>query len=327
MITLRTLRRLCAAALPLGVLALPVCTAAAAVAPGLPLDPAVPEWCPVVPDRLYAAADTSVELDRIRPDEPAWRSNCNALFRGDDRPPESVFKEGLRPENVNEGEYDLQAYARREQPSPFVATTYDRESLKQRTTAYHYYIDAPGGIELDETLGTRELRSARTGVVFPGGVARQFIVKACPVDKATKAELTDRCVLNPAYSPWRGWPAPDWTGVKEPAGPPAAQPPAPGAVQPSAPGGAGPSAPSGPSAAPPAARPGASPAGRPAAAPAAQQGTSPAGGQGAPGAAGPSAAPPAGRPGASPAGRPAAPPAAQQGVPGTSGEDLDGPVG
>ncbi|MGW3242254.1 scabin-related ADP-ribosyltransferase [Streptomyces sp. NPDC001070] len=219
MITLRTLRRLCAAVLPLGVLALPVCTAAAAVAPGLPGEPAVPEWCPVVPDRLYAAADTSVDLDRIRPDEPTWRTNCDALFRGDDRPPETVFKDGLRPEDVTDGEYDLQAYARREQPSPFVATTYDRGSLGQQAVAYHYYIDAPGGIELNETLGTRELRSARTGVVFPGGIARQFVVKACPVDKATKAELTARCVANPSYSPWRGWPAPDWTGVKEPAAP------------------------------------------------------------------------------------------------------------
>ncbi|WP_431960760.1 scabin-related ADP-ribosyltransferase [Actinacidiphila sp. bgisy160] len=286
MITLHTLRRLCAAALPLGVLALPVCAAAAAVAPGLPRDPAVPEWCPVVPDRLYAAADPSVDLDRIRPDEPAWRSNCNALFRGDDRPPETVFKDGLRPEDVSDGEYDLQAYARREQPSPFVAATYDREALRQQTVAYHYYIDAPGGIELDETLGTRELRSARTGVLFPGGIARQFVVKACPVDKATKAELTARCVVNPAYSPWRGWPAPDWTGVKEPA----AQPPA---ARPSA---------------PPTAQPGAAPQGRPAAPPAA--GPSAAG----PSATGPSA-PPATRPGAAPEGRPAAPPAVQQGTP------------
>ncbi|MDX2645446.1 hypothetical protein PV341_18150 [Streptomyces sp. PA03-1a] len=295
MIALRTLRRLCAAALSLGVLALPVCTAAAAVAPGLPRDPAVPEWCPVVPDRLYAAADTSVDLDRIRPDEPAWRSNCNALFRGDDRPPETVFKDGLRPEDVGDGEYDLQAYARREQPSPFVATTYDREALRQQTAAYHYYIDAPGGIELDETLGTRELRSARTGVVFPGGIARQFVVKACPVDKATKAELTARCVVNPAYSPWRGWPAPDWTGVKEPAGPAAP-------AAPSAP----PAAPS----APPAAKPGASPAGRPSAPPAAKPGASP-----------------EVRPSAPPAVPQGTPPAAQPGAPRSSVEGGDGPVG
>ncbi|MFE0627449.1 hypothetical protein ACFW3D_10790 [Streptomyces sp. NPDC058864] len=310
MIALRTLRRLCAAALSLGVLALPVCTAAAAVDPGLPRDPAVPEWCPVVPDRLYAAADTSVDLDRIRPGEPSWRSNCNALFRGDDRPPESVFKDGLRPEDVSDGEYDLQAYARREQPSPFVATTYDHEALKQRTTVYHYYIDAPGGIELDETLGTRELRSARTGVVFPGGVARQFIVKACPVDKATKAELTARCVPNPAYSPWRGWPAPDWTGVKEPgAQPPAVKPPAvkPPAVKPPAvkPPAVKPPAAQPPAvkpSAPPAVRPGASPAGRPAAPQPVQQGTPP-------------------------AARPAAPPVAQPGAPRTPVEGGDGPVG
>ncbi|MFE2541408.1 scabin-related ADP-ribosyltransferase [Actinacidiphila glaucinigra] len=321
MIALRTLRRLCAAALSLGVLALPVCTAAAAVAPGLPHDPAVPEWCPVVPDRLYAAADTSVDLDRIRPDEPAWRSNCNALFRGDERPPESVFKDGLRPADVSDGEYDLQAYARREQPSPFVATTYDREFLKHQTTAYHYYIDAPGGIELDETLGTRELRSARTGVVFPGGVARQFIVKACPVDKATKAELTARCVPNPAYSPWRGWPAPDWTGVKEPAAPPpAVKPPAvkPPAVKPPAVKPPAAQSPSVKPSAPPAVQPGASPAGRPAVPQTVQQGAPPA--------ARPSA-PPAARPGVSPAGRPAAPPVAQPGAPRTPVEAGDGPVG
>lgn len=322
MITLRTLRRLCAAALPLGVLALPVCAAAAAVVPGLPRDPAVPEWCPVVPDRLYAAADTSVDLDRIRPGEPSWRSNCNALFRGDDRPPELVFKDGLRPADVSDGEYDLQAYARREQPSPFVATTYDRESLKQRTTAYLYYIDAPGGIELDETLGTRELRSARTSVVFPGGVARQFIVKACPVDKVTGVEITARCVLNPAYSPWRGWPAPDWTGVKEPgAAQPPAKPPAQPPAKPSAPSAAKPSAPSAaqPSAAPPAARPGTSPAGGPAAPSAAQPS--------APSAARPPAAPSGSGPGAAPAGRPAVPPAVQPGGSRTFEEGAGGPVG
>lgn len=292
MIALRTLRRLCAAALPLGVLALPVCTAAAAVAPGLPRVPAVPEWCPVVPDRLYAAADTGVDLDRIRPDEPTWRTNCKALFRGDDRPPETVFKDGLRPEDVSDGEYDLQAYARREQPSPFVATTYDREALGQQTVAYHYYVDAPGGIELDETLGTRELRSTRTGVVFPGGIARQFVVKACPVDKTTKAELTARCVANPAYSPWRGWPAPEWTGVKEPS---VVRPPA----------------------APAAPAPPASPAGRPSAAPAAP--VSPAGRPSAPPA--PSAAP-AVRPPAAPV-----PSAARPGSPRSSEESGNGPVG
>ncbi|MEU1537535.1 hypothetical protein ABZ461_05310 [Actinacidiphila glaucinigra] len=315
MIALRTLRRLCAAALSLGVLALPVCTAAAAVAPGLPRDPAVPEWCPVVPDRLYAAADTSVDLDRIRPDEPAWRSNCNALFRGDERPPESVFKDGLRPEDVSDGEYDLQAYARRDQPSPFVTTTYDREFLKQHTTAYHYYIDAPGGIELDETLGTRELRSARTGVVFPGGIARQFIVKACPVDKATKAEVTARCVPNPAYSPWRGWPAPDWTGVKEPAAPSAAQPGKPPAARPSVP-------PAVQQGTPPAARPST----RPSVPPAAPQGTPPAARPSAPPAA-QQGKPPAGRPAAPPAVQQGTPPAAQPGAPRSSVEAGDGPVG
>ncbi|MFF3560074.1 hypothetical protein ACFYXS_08565 [Streptomyces sp. NPDC002574] len=212
MITLRMLRRLSAAALPLGALALPLCATADAVAPGL-ADAA--EWCPLVPDRLYAAAETDVDLARMRPDEPTWRANCRALYRSDDRPPAVVFTEGLRPADTH-GQYDLRSYAQRDQPAPYVAATYDREAYRRQDAAYHYWIDAPGGIDVNATIGTRAVRAPQTSVAFPGGIARQFVVKACPVDPATRTEATARCVFNPDYAPWRGWPAPAWTGVPEP---------------------------------------------------------------------------------------------------------------
>jgi hypothetical protein len=158
--------------------------------------------CPVVGDRLYAAADRSVDVARITP-EPSYRTNCKQLYRADGRGPEVIFEQGFHPKAPQDGQYDIEKYVLVNQPSPFVSTTYDHDLYKQWKSAWNYYVDAPGGIDVNETIGDTHKWAAQVEVAFPGGIARDFIVGACPVDKETKREIMSECQDNPNYLPWR----------------------------------------------------------------------------------------------------------------------------
>ncbi|SFE50015.1 hypothetical protein SAMN05216251_103317 [Actinacidiphila alni] len=163
-------------------------------------------WCPVVHDPLFAAADRSVDIDRVTP-EPSYRHTCEELYRSDGRAPGVVFEEGFQPKAAQTGQYDLAAYVLKNQPSPFVSTTYDHDLYKQWKPGFNYYVDAPGGIDVNATIGDTHKWADQHEVAFPGGLDRRFIVGACPVDKATKDEDLSGCVRNPYYVPWRGIPA------------------------------------------------------------------------------------------------------------------------
>jgi hypothetical protein len=159
--------------------------------------------CPVPADHLYGAAQRDVSLERIGP-VPSWRSNCDELFRADGRGPDVVFGEGFRPRDVVNGQYDLEAYVLQNQPSPFVSTSYDHDLYKKWKSGWNYYIDAPGGIDVNATIGYTQKYASQKEVAFPGGIASRFIVGVCPVDTATKTEVIAECERNPNYVPWRG---------------------------------------------------------------------------------------------------------------------------
>ncbi|MFR9726281.1 ADP-ribosyltransferase [Streptomyces sp. MS19] len=192
----RVLRRVAAVALPLGLLFTPISltaapTAGAAVA------------CPTVDDPLYAAATPGVDVDRISPD-PAWRTDCRQLYRADRRDPAVVFAAGFEPRDVVDGQYDLEQYVLVNQPSPFVSTTYDHDLYKEWSSgSFNYYIDAPGGIDVNATIGDQHRWADQEEVAFPGGIASAFIAGACPVDPETRTEIMADCVDNPHYEPWR----------------------------------------------------------------------------------------------------------------------------
>lgn len=162
--------------------------------------------CPTPADHLYDAADRDIELERIAP-VPSWRSNCDELFRSDGRGPDIVFAEGFRAKDIATGQYDLAAYVADNQPSPFVSTSYDHDLYKKWKSAWNYYIDAPGGIDVNATIGYGHKYASQMEVAFPGGIERSFIVGVCPVDRATKTEILAGCERNPNYVPWRGVPA------------------------------------------------------------------------------------------------------------------------
>ncbi|MGW4222060.1 ADP-ribosyltransferase [Streptomyces bauhiniae] len=201
MITTRLRRSVTAAALSLGaVLATTAATPAAAPAE-LKSRAAAPS-CPQFQDKVHAAADRRVDVDRITPD-PVWRTGCGTLYRSDSRGPAVVFEEGFLPKDTVNGQYDVESYVLVNQPSPYVSTTYDHDLYKTwYKSGYNYYIDAPGGVDVNKTIGDTHKWADQVEVAFPGGIQRQYVIGVCPVDKATKTEIMSNCQSNPYYRPW-----------------------------------------------------------------------------------------------------------------------------
>ncbi|MFD7286767.1 ADP-ribosyltransferase [Streptomyces sp. NPDC059863] len=162
------------------------------------------ESCPRVSDPMFAAADRTVEVERITP-APAWRTDCRQLYRADSRKPEVIFEQGFHPKAPVDGQYDVEKYVLVNQPSPYVSTSYDHDLYKQwYKSGFNYYVDAPGGIDVNKTIGDTHKWAAQAEVAFPGGISRERIVGVCPVDKVKKTEIMSECLDNPHYQPWRG---------------------------------------------------------------------------------------------------------------------------
>ncbi|MEU3985049.1 ADP-ribosyltransferase [Streptomyces sp. NPDC026672] len=197
MITTSVRRRTVAAVLSLGAV---LATTAALPSSAAPAKAAAPA-CPQFADPVEAAADRRVDVDRITP-RPVWRTTCGTLWRSDDRAPAVIFDQGFRPKDVTGGQYDVEKYVLVNQPSPYVSTTYDHDLYKSWRSAYNYYVDAPGGIDVNKTIGDTHKWAGQVEVAFPGGIARQYVVGACPVDRATRTEILSDCESNPGYVPW-----------------------------------------------------------------------------------------------------------------------------
>ncbi|MFH8443502.1 ADP-ribosyltransferase [Streptomyces sp. NPDC018026] len=203
MISTRLRRRTAAAVLSLSaVLATTAATApGAATAPSAAAAKAAPA-CPQFDDKTKAAADRGVDVDRITP-EPVWRTTCGTLYRSDSRGPQVVFEEGFHAKDVENGQYDVEKYVLVNQPSPFVSTSYDHDLYKTwYKSGYNYYIDAPGGIDVNKTIGDTHKWADQVEVAFPGGIQRKYIIGVCPVDRQTKTEIMSDCESNPHYQPW-----------------------------------------------------------------------------------------------------------------------------
>ncbi|MEV5533321.1 ADP-ribosyltransferase [Streptomyces prunicolor] len=199
MITIHLRRRVAAAVLSLAAV---FATTAATVPTHAPARVAAAPACPVVADPAMAAVDQRVDISRITPD-PVWRTTCGTLYRSDSRGPAIVFDQGFAPKDVVDGQYDIEKYVLVNQPSPYVSTTYDHDLYKTwYKSGYNYYIDAPGGVDVNKTIGDTHKWADQVEVAFPGGIQRQYVIGVCPVDKKTKVEIMSDCESNPNYRPW-----------------------------------------------------------------------------------------------------------------------------
>ncbi|TDD42211.1 scabin-related ADP-ribosyltransferase [Saccharopolyspora elongata] len=137
-------------------------------------------------DPLQAAVQRPSEATQIVP-SPLWRADLDLLRRFDHRPFETIFEEGfapLRPENswpLGNGrstEIDLVTYsAQNHVRSMFVSTTRWPEGIEDHPGTL-YDIDAPGGVDVNATLGAASRYPEESEIAFPGGLRRQFIMGA-----------------------------------------------------------------------------------------------------------------------------------------------------
>ncbi|MFG3247236.1 ADP-ribosyltransferase [Streptomyces sp. NPDC048187] len=203
MISTRLRRRTAAAFLSLSaVLATTAATAPGAATPTATTPAKAAPACPQFDDRTKAAADHGVDVDRITP-EPVWRTTCGTLYRSDTRGPQVIFEEGFHAKDVVNGQYDVEKYVLVNQPSPFVSTSYDHDLYKTwYKSGYNYYIDAPGGIDVNKTIGDAHRWADQVEVAFPGGIQRKYVIGVCPVDRQTRTEIMSECESNPHYQPW-----------------------------------------------------------------------------------------------------------------------------
>ncbi|MER7194883.1 ADP-ribosyltransferase [Streptomyces flaveolus] len=201
MITTRLRRRAAAAVLSLSAVLATSAAVPGAAAPAAAPAKAAPA-CPQFDDKVKAAADRDVDVARITP-QPVWRTTCGTLYRSDSRGPGIVFEEGFHAKDVRNGQYDIEKYVLVNQPSPYVSTTYDHDLYKTwYKSGYNYYIDAPGGVDVNKTIGDTHKWADQVEVAFPGGIQRQYVIGVCPVDKQTKTEIMSECESNPHYEPW-----------------------------------------------------------------------------------------------------------------------------
>ena len=115
-----------------------------------------------------------------------WGWSCNQaskgryLFRGDARPPETIFAEGFTPQGANS---DLYRYALMNEPSVFVSTSISpnvaREFSEMQGGGYVYSIkEQASGIDVNAILGAKSPFPEEMEVAVPYGIKSTDILGA-----------------------------------------------------------------------------------------------------------------------------------------------------
>ncbi|PBC69548.1 hypothetical protein BX265_6877 [Streptomyces sp. TLI_235] len=142
-------------------------------------------------DPAEAAAASNTDVSRVEP-RPRWRTDNRTLYRAAAAEPENVFEYGFQPDkadnqhtfedgsssNVSLNDYVSYGHGR---TSMYVSTTRRREFAEQfdgEGRRHVYAIDAPGGVDVNATLGGWHAYRHEDEVAFPGGVHRRHVVGA-----------------------------------------------------------------------------------------------------------------------------------------------------
>ncbi|MEU4699637.1 scabin-related ADP-ribosyltransferase [Nonomuraea dietziae] len=149
---------------------------------------------------LEAAADKSVDVKSITP-YPIWRRDREPLYRASDRSPDTIFEQGLHPRDPSMT--NLSDYVLKSRPSAFVGTSTRTDIDNAFPRGHVYEVDAPGGIDVQETLRGATHLSHEREIAFPGGVHRRYISGAWPRGAPRTPE---HFIPNPHYDPYPGHP-------------------------------------------------------------------------------------------------------------------------
>ncbi|MFJ9010839.1 putative T7SS-secreted protein [Streptomyces canus] len=145
------------------------------------------------PRSLPAAVDKDIDIDGMR-HQPVWRESHEPLYRNDNRHPGEIFEQGFHPWDSSNN--DLFGYVEGNHKSAFVGTTRDADA--NWVKGYRYEIDAPGGIDVNQTLPNNKYAEVDEEVAFPGGIDRKHIKGAWELSRdGAKGEW----IPNPHYEP------------------------------------------------------------------------------------------------------------------------------
>ncbi|MGW1682266.1 scabin-related ADP-ribosyltransferase [Saccharopolyspora sp. NPDC002376] len=126
-------------------------------------------------DPLKAAVHRPTGLSWMIP-APLWRVDTDLLHRFDSRPVEEVFEPGFEPRDPS-ADLDLVTFSHYQNvESMYVSTT--RSPGMPDDGLMRYEVDAPGGVDVNRTLGPAGRYPAEREILFPGGVKRQYIMGA-----------------------------------------------------------------------------------------------------------------------------------------------------
>ncbi|MFE5565014.1 hypothetical protein ACFQ68_08485 [Amycolatopsis japonica] len=154
-------------------------------------------------DRFHAGITRDeFATDRLAP-EPVWRSTAEPLYRLENREPAEVFESGFSPWDTEGGQYDIPSYVAVNQPSPFVSTTYREDMYQEWNKRWQYVIDAPWGIDVNASIGNTHDYAGQEEVVFPGGVAPEFIQGVREIISGDDGKTLGPLIPNPNFRPWR----------------------------------------------------------------------------------------------------------------------------
>jgi hypothetical protein len=147
---------------------------------------------------LEAAADKSVDVKSITP-YPIWRRDRKPLYRAEDRSPDAIFDQGLHPRDPSMT--NLSDYVLKDRPSAFVGTSTRMDIGGAFPRRHVYEVDAPGGIDVQETVQAAAYLTHEREIAFPGGVHRRYISGAWPQGVPRTPE---NFIPNPHYDPYPG---------------------------------------------------------------------------------------------------------------------------
>ncbi|MFI6297071.1 hypothetical protein ACIBEJ_36140 [Nonomuraea sp. NPDC050790] len=149
-------------------------------------------------NHLESAADRSVDVRSITP-YPIWRRDRPPVYRAEDRAPEEIFEQGLRPRDPSMT--NLSDYVLKGRPSAFVGTSTRTDIDNAFPRPYVYEVDAPGGIDVQDTVKAAAHLSHEREIAFPGGVHRRYITGAWPQGVP---KTPQNFIPNPHYDPFPG---------------------------------------------------------------------------------------------------------------------------
>ena len=134
---------------------------------------------------------------------PSIRAEEEWLWRWDRTHPRDIFRNGFQPRVAFEGlvagmshpSTNLREYVANNIPSVFVSTTRRNWTPRARANIFRYDIFAPGGIDVNPTLGSHQFEN-QMEIAFFNGIRTEFIYGAIELDQNQRQV---RYHLNPLY--------------------------------------------------------------------------------------------------------------------------------